>query len=199
MCRGASQFLWLRGCGATSPPFEEVGPPHVFEAASDGEQGVGARFRPAASRLFESAADDVLAGAFHDAGADRQSARPIEIVPHSVRVGFAVADCYYRIKTTQKCRSKIPQLGGCEFVPGGGACPPERKQSRIPPDFSAEGGSSRVIKLLYLNHDIAFPPPTLTKAGDGAWSGSKRFSGARCWPALMRRSRRARSCMWTPR
>ena len=82
----------MRGYGATSPPLEEVGPPHVFEAASDGEQGVGARFRPAASRLFESVADDVLAGAFHDAGTDRQSARPIEIATHSVRVGLAVAD-----------------------------------------------------------------------------------------------------------
>ena len=89
---GASHFLWLRGCGATSPPLEEVGPPHVFEAASYGEQGVGARFRPAASRLFESVADDVLAGAFHDAGSDRQSARPIEIALHSIRVGLVVAD-----------------------------------------------------------------------------------------------------------
>ena len=47
---GASQFLWLRGCGATSPPLEEVGPPHVFEAASYGEQGVGTRH----SRVFRS-------------------------------------------------------------------------------------------------------------------------------------------------
>ena len=72
---GASHFLWLCGCGATSPSFEEVGPADVFEAASYGEQGVGARFRPAASRRFESVAEDVLAGAFHDAGSDRQSMR----------------------------------------------------------------------------------------------------------------------------
>ena len=47
---------------------------HVFEAASDGEQGVAARYRSAAPRPFESAADNVLAGAFQAAGADRQSA-----------------------------------------------------------------------------------------------------------------------------
>ena len=88
---GASHFLWLRGCGATSFPLEEVGPAHVFEAASYGEQGVGADFRPMASRLFESVADDLLAGAFHDAGSDRQSAHPIEVV-HSVGVGLVVAD-----------------------------------------------------------------------------------------------------------
>ena len=28
--------------------------------------------------------------------------------------------CYYRVKTPQKRRSRIPQSGGCEFVPGGG-------------------------------------------------------------------------------
>ena len=89
---GASHFLWLRGCGATSFPLEEVGPTQVFEAASYGEQGVGAGFRPAASRLFESVADDLLAGAFHDAGSDRQSAHPIEVATHSVGVGFVVAD-----------------------------------------------------------------------------------------------------------
>ena len=70
----AVHIFWSSGCDAASPPFEEVGPAHVFEAAFDGEQGVGARFRPAASRPFESAADDLLAGAFHDAGTDRQSA-----------------------------------------------------------------------------------------------------------------------------
>ena len=67
-------------------------PAHVFDAAFDGEQGVGARFRPAASRPFESAADDLLAGTFHDAGTDRQSALAVEVVAHSVRVGLAVAD-----------------------------------------------------------------------------------------------------------
>ena len=29
-----------------------------------------------------------------------------------------------------------------------------------------------MIKLLYLNHDIAFPSPTLTKADDGAVHGA---------------------------
>ena len=49
--QGASHFLWLSGCGATSPPFEEVKPTPVFEAAFDGEQGVGFGFRLAASCL----------------------------------------------------------------------------------------------------------------------------------------------------
>ena len=41
------------GCGAGSPPAEEVEPAVDFEAAFDGEQGVGAGVRPAASRLTE--------------------------------------------------------------------------------------------------------------------------------------------------
>ena len=88
----ASLFFWSGGWGATNPPINEVGLPHVFEAASGGEQGVGARFRPAAARRFEPAADDALAGIVHDAGSDRQSALPIEVVAHSVLVGIAVAD-----------------------------------------------------------------------------------------------------------
>ena len=91
-CTGASHFLWLCGCGATSSSFEEVGPADVFEAASYGEQGVGARFRPAASRRFESVAEDVLAGTFHDAGSNRQSMLPIEVALHSVRVGLVGAN-----------------------------------------------------------------------------------------------------------
>ena len=63
-----------------------------FGAASFGEQGVGTRFRPAASRLFESIPDDLLADAFHDAGSDQQSALPIGVALHSVRVGFVAAD-----------------------------------------------------------------------------------------------------------
>ena len=89
---GASQFLWLCGCGATGPSFEEVGRADVFETASYGEQGVGARFRPAASRRFESVAEDVLAGAFRDAGSDRQSMLPIEVALHSGRVGLTGAN-----------------------------------------------------------------------------------------------------------
>ena len=49
--KGASHFLWLCGCSATSPPFEEVRPTPAFEAALDGEQGVGFGFRLAASCL----------------------------------------------------------------------------------------------------------------------------------------------------
>ena len=43
-------------------------------------------------RPFESAADDLLAGAFHDAGAGRQSGLPAGVVAHSVRVGLVGTD-----------------------------------------------------------------------------------------------------------
>ena len=46
------------------PPIDDFGPAVVFEAAFDGEQGVGGRFRPASSRLFEPVPDDALADAF---------------------------------------------------------------------------------------------------------------------------------------
>ena len=46
--------FWSDGCAVTSPPIEKAGPTHVCEAASGDERGVGTRFRPAASRLFES-------------------------------------------------------------------------------------------------------------------------------------------------
>ena len=42
--------------------------------------------------LLESAAGDLLADAFHDAGPDRQSELPAEVVAHSVPVGPAVAN-----------------------------------------------------------------------------------------------------------
>ena len=73
---GALHFLWLCGWCAGRPPFEQVGPAHVFEAASDGEHGVGSRFQPVAPGSFEPVPDDVFEGAFHDAGSDRQAARP---------------------------------------------------------------------------------------------------------------------------
>ena len=77
--RGAFHFRWSDGCGAASPPVEEVGPSVVFDAACGGEQGVGSRFRPAAPRLLEPAPDDLLAGAFHDAGSDRHPALPAKV------------------------------------------------------------------------------------------------------------------------
>ena len=40
---GGSHVFWSGGCDATSPPFVEVGPTHVFVAASDAEQSVGER------------------------------------------------------------------------------------------------------------------------------------------------------------
>ena len=44
---GVAHIFGSSGCNAASPPIEEVGPAPVFEAAFDGEQGVGARLRPA--------------------------------------------------------------------------------------------------------------------------------------------------------
>ena len=88
---GASHVFWSGGCGAASPPFEEVGPTVVLQAAFDGEQGVGSSLRPVASGPLESAAGDLLADAFHDAGSNRQSELPAEVVAHSVRVGLVGA------------------------------------------------------------------------------------------------------------
>ena len=70
---GAAQIFWSGGCGAAGLPTEEADPAVVVDAAFDGEQGVGAYLRPAASRPLELAPDDPLAGAFHDAGPDRQA------------------------------------------------------------------------------------------------------------------------------
>ena len=78
--RGASHVFRSGGCGVTGPPVEEVGPTVVFEAAFDGKQGVGTRLRPVAPASFESAADDLLASAFHNTGSDWQSAFPIVVV-----------------------------------------------------------------------------------------------------------------------
>ena len=58
---GVIYIFGSSGCTAVSSPFEEVGPAPVFKAAFDGEQGVGSCFRPVASGLLESAADDLLA------------------------------------------------------------------------------------------------------------------------------------------
>ena len=40
---GVVHIFGSSGCNAASPPIEEVGPAPVFEAAFDGEQGVGTR------------------------------------------------------------------------------------------------------------------------------------------------------------
>ena len=53
------------------------------------------RWRPlstSGTRFFEPVPDDVLVGAFPDAGSDRQSAVSAELTAHSVSVGLAVAD-----------------------------------------------------------------------------------------------------------
>ena len=49
-------------------------------------------FDQRASRPLEPAPDDPLAGAFHDAGPDRQAALPVDIVAHPVLVRLHVAD-----------------------------------------------------------------------------------------------------------
>ena len=80
---GCISRFWSGGYGAASSPFKEVGPTVVLQAASDGEQRVGFGLRPVAPGPLESAADNLLAGAFHDAGPDRQSERP----RHATRSG----------------------------------------------------------------------------------------------------------------
>ena len=50
---GVVHIFGSSGCNAASPPIEEVGPAPVFEAVFDGEQGVGARLRPAGIRMAE--------------------------------------------------------------------------------------------------------------------------------------------------
>ena len=89
---GCVYVFWLGGCGAASPPIKEAGPTVVLQAEFDGEQGVGSSLQPVAPRPLESAADDLLAGAFHDAETDQQFQLFVEVVAHSVRVGFVDAN-----------------------------------------------------------------------------------------------------------
>lgn len=90
--RVQSIFFGSGCCDASVPPVEEVGPSIVLDAAFDGEQGVGACFRPATPRPLEAASDDLLAGAFHDAGSDRHSSFSVEVTAHSVLVGLEIVD-----------------------------------------------------------------------------------------------------------
>ena len=53
---------------------------------------LAAAFDQRRPRLFESVPDDALAGAFHDAGSDRQAALPAGIAAHSVPVDPVGAD-----------------------------------------------------------------------------------------------------------
>ena len=46
---GRIRYFWLSRCGAEIPPTDDFGSAVVFEAASDGEQGVGIGLQPAAS------------------------------------------------------------------------------------------------------------------------------------------------------
>ena len=71
-CLTAFHSFWSGNSGTTCPPIEKVG--------------------PTVPRQFESAADDLLACAFHDAGSDRQSAFELEVVAHSVGVGLVVVN-----------------------------------------------------------------------------------------------------------
>ena len=103
-----------------------------------------------------------------------------------VHPGAGGRRCNSRIKTPQKRRSKIPQLGGCEFVPR--ACP-GTKAVQNPIRFFCRKRLEPGDQLLYLNHDIAFPSPTLAKADDGRvwterqsasiWTGASRLQPIR--------------------
>ena len=48
---GASHFSWFGGYGAEIRPIDDFGSAVVFDAAFNGEQGVGIGFQPVASRL----------------------------------------------------------------------------------------------------------------------------------------------------
>ena len=99
---GASHFSWSGGSAAAGPPIKESGP------AFDGEQGVGACFRPAAARMLEPAPDDPLAGAFHDAGSDRPAAFPVGV---SQRIRSLLASRQQTQAATASLRSR------CGFRP----------------------------------------------------------------------------------
>ena len=49
--KGASHIFWLGGYGAEIPPIDDFGSSAAFEAAFDGEQGVGIGLQPTTSRL----------------------------------------------------------------------------------------------------------------------------------------------------
>ena len=51
---GASHIFWLGGYRAENPSIVDFGPAVVFEAAFNGEQGVGIDFRPAAPCSIQS-------------------------------------------------------------------------------------------------------------------------------------------------
>ena len=89
---GASHDHGSGGCAATGPPFDEVGPAIVFDAAFGGEQGVSTRFRPAVPRRLEPALGDMLAGVCHDVESDRQFVFPAGIAAHSVLTGLEMDD-----------------------------------------------------------------------------------------------------------
>ena len=72
-------------------------------------------------------------GGGRPADRDRRQGAPAHLLEG---VGaFAAASCYYRVKTPQKRRSKIPQSGGCEFVPGGGHAPRNESSPKSHPIF----------------------------------------------------------------
>ena len=68
------------------------GQPSNRGSRSSGPSRCSIRRRAGRWHPLEPAPDDLLTGAFHDAGSDRQSALPKEIAPHSISVGFEAAD-----------------------------------------------------------------------------------------------------------
>ena len=72
-------------------------------------------------------------------------------------------------ENSPKALKQNSPVRGLRIRSGGHA--PGTKAVQNPIRFFAEGGSGRVIKLLYLNHDIGYPSPALAKAGDGAVHG----------------------------
>ena len=56
--------FWSCGCGMPSPQIDEFGLTHTFEVASEGEQGVGTRLRPAAPAFLNRFPTMCLQGIF---------------------------------------------------------------------------------------------------------------------------------------
>ena len=111
-------------------------------------------FRPAASRLFESVAEDMLAGTFHDAGSNLQSMLPIEVALHSVRVGLAGANAgrdsfgpvAVRLRNGRRLSGPPVVRESSETAPGSTHAEPP--QSRLQPSNTEPGRNAKTQNQL---------------------------------------------------
>ena len=80
----------LRKSWTTFP--ERVRLAAIFRLACGERSALAPAFDQWCPRSFEPTPDDAIAGAFHEAGSDRQAALPAGVIAHSVPVGLAGAD-----------------------------------------------------------------------------------------------------------